>query len=256
MTSAPARSALADAVVAFRLPDDAIRDRLRAIHHAVLAHSRHLREANFSAIHNGDLEFLFNAYDEGFFGGLCRKTLEGTPLRFRLSTRMTRAGGKTFRFRTRDGAERYEIAIACGLLFSGFASRDRHITVCGLECHNRLDALQRIFEHELVHLVEQLCWDTSECAAPRFQEIAARYFLHQAHTHDLVTWRERAADSGIRVGSHVAFEYEGRHLVGLVNRVTKRVTVLVEDSEGRQYSNGMRYKTYYVPIGLLKPVAH
>jgi hypothetical protein len=36
--------------------------------------------------------------------------------------------------------------------------------------------------------------------------------------------------------------------MGLVNRITKRATVLVEDAEGQKYSDGLRYKTYYVPI--------
>ena len=124
---------------------------------------------------------------------------------------------------------------------------------CGLECADRLEALLHIFEHEIVHLAEQLCWQTSDCAAARFQDIARRFFLHRAHTHNLVTRRELAANSGIRVGSRVTFAFEGRKLSGRVNRITKRVTVLVEDAEGQPYSDGFRYKTYYVPIALLQP---
>jgi hypothetical protein len=129
---------------------------------------------------------------------------------------------------------------------------DRRVTVCGLECENRLEALQRIFEHEMVHLIEQLCWQTSDCAAARFQDIAAKLFLHRAHTHDLITRRERALVSGIRIGSPVTFDFEGRRLMGRVNRITKRATVLVEDSEGVKYSDGLRYRTYYVPIACLE----
>jgi hypothetical protein len=47
--------------------------------------------------------------------------------------------------------------------------------------------------------------------------------------------------------------FEGRRLTGRVNRITKRATVLVEDSEGQKYSDGLRYKTYYVPIADLCP---
>lgn len=250
-----ATSALAESMRAFRLPDEVIRERVHQIHQDALAQSRHLREANFTSIHRLDLEFLFGAYDERFFAGRCRQALEGRKLRFRLSTRMTKAGGKTTRFKARTGEVSYEIALACSLLFDGFGERDRRISVCGLECNNRMEALQRIFEHELVHLTEQLCWGTSNCAAARFQDIAARYFLHQAHTHNLVTRRERAADSGIRLGSRVTFGFEGQRLTGLVNRITKRATVLVEDHEGQPYANGLRYRTYYVPIAQLEPVA-
>jgi hypothetical protein len=90
-----------------------------------------------------------------------------------------------------------------------------------------MEALQRIFEHEIVHLIEQLCWGNSDCAAMRFHDIAQRLFLHRAHTHNIITRRERAAESGIRVGSRVAFSFEGQRLAGRVNRITKRVTVLV-----------------------------
>jgi hypothetical protein len=77
-------------------------------------------------------------------------------------------------------------------------------------------------------------------------------FLHRAHTHELVTPRERAADLGIRAGALVNFTFEGRQLTGRVNRITKRATVLVEDANGAQYSDGRRYRKYYVPIAWLK----
>ena len=167
---------------------------------------------------------------------------------------MTHAGRKTTQYRSYDGQVSYEIAIAVSMLFDGFGATDRRITVCGLECKDRLEALQRTFEHEIVHLAEQLCWGSSDCKAMRFQDIAARLFQHRAHTHDLITRQERAAQSGIRLGSLVSFTFEGSLLVGRVNRITKRATVLVEDPGGRKYSDGLQYKTYYVPITWLKPV--
>src|SRR2546428_12209341 len=109
---APASSALAEAVVAFRLPEELIRKHIQEIHQGVLAHSRSIREANFTSIHRGDLEFLFSAYDERFFTGLCLRALEGRRIRFRLATRMTNAGGKTTRFLSRTCDVSYEIAIA------------------------------------------------------------------------------------------------------------------------------------------------
>ncbi|MGD0776180.1 MAG: SprT-like family protein [Candidatus Solibacter sp.] len=253
MTPASARNALAGAVLSFQLPEDAIQQRVRQIHHTVLTHSRYIRAANYTVIHPEDLELLFQAYDEHFFAGLCRRALDGRKLRFRLSPRMTKAGGTTARFVTSAGETFYEIAVASSMLFEGFGQTDRRISVCGLECENRLEALQRIFEHEMVHLVEQLCWQSSNCAAPRFQDIARRHFLHRAHTHKLITRRERAAQSGIRLGSRVTFLFEGRQLTGTVNRLTKRATVLVEDPEGEMFSDGRRYRKYYVPILHLQP---
>lgn len=254
MSPASVQSALTDTVISFRLPEELIQQRVHQIQQDVLVHSRYIRETNFTAIHPRDLEYLFGAYDERFFAGLCQRALDGRRIRFRLSPRMSKAGGKTTRFKASSNEVSYEIAIASSILFDGFGKMDRQITVCGLECVNRLQALQRIFEHEIVHLTEQLCWESSNCAAMRFQDIAGRLFLHRAHTHNLITRRERAAESGIRPGLRVTFEFEGRLLTGRVNRITKRATVLVEDADGQRYSDGLRYKTYYVPIRRLEPV--
>jgi len=57
---------------------------------------------------------------------------------------------------------------------------------------------------------------------------------------------------GIRVGSRVRFEFEGQQLEGRVNRITQRATVLVEHTEGARYSDGRRYRKYYVPLGSLE----
>src|SRR5579863_405353 len=43
-------------------------------------------------------------------------------------------------------------------------------------------------------------------------------------------------------------------LTGRVNRVTKRATVLVTDPDGKLYSDGLRYRTSYVPLACLRSV--
>ena len=247
---------LDDAVLARDLADEWIARSLRHIQKVLLNHSANLRNADFQAIDPFDLELLFRLYDDVFFGGACARALDGRKLSFRLAPRMTRAGGKTARLVTRRGVVSFEISVAISMLFDGFTERDRQVTVCGIACSNRLEALQRIFEHEIVHLVELLCWQKSNCSAPRFQDIARRFFLHRAHTHKLITRRERAAQSGIGVGSRVTFLFEGKPLAGRVNRLTKRATVLVEDAEGERFSDGRRYRKYYVPIVHLQKSDH
>jgi hypothetical protein len=248
MQPASARESLAEAVLRFRAAECDIQQRVNQIHQDVLAVSQYIREPNYARIHPQDLQFLFTEYDRHFFEEQCARSLANTRLRFRLSPRMTKTGGTTARYRTAAGEVFYEITVASSMLFEGFSTNDREITVCGLTCANRLEALQRIFEHEMVHLIENLCWERSNCAAPRFQDIAHRHFLHRAHTHALITRRERAAQSGIRVGASVSFVFEGRPLTGRVNRLTKRATVLVEDPEGERFSDGRNYRRYYVPI--------
>jgi hypothetical protein len=233
----------------FSLREKSILELQRQIHRDLLAHSRHVREPNFAAVHPQDLEFLFDAYDQRFLHGRCRDALAGSMLQFRLSPRIITS---TSVFRTATGDTIYQIAVASSTLFDCFQPTERKTTVYGIKCEDRLEALQRIFEHELVHLIERLCWNTTNCSAARFQNLARRLFLHQEHIHSSITRRERAVDFDIRPGSRVAFVFEGRRLVGRVKRVTKRATVLVEDPNGQRHSDGLRYRSYYVPLAQLE----
>ena len=237
-------------------PPDPGRERIHAwtgeIGRELIAASSWIDEPDFTAIHPDDLEFLFDAYDRRFLQGRTRRRIAPGSLTFRLSSRMTRAGGMTTRRQRVDGRADYEIAISSDVLFNGFASDDPGVSVAGIPCANRLDALQRIFEHEIVHLVEFLRAGKSNCRARPFQELAHRLFRHRTHTHKLITRAERAAQAGIRIGSRVSFPYRGRRVTGRVNRITKRATVLVEDRKGARYSDGKRYRKHYVPLALLE----
>ena len=106
---------------------------------------------------------------------------------------------------------RYEIAISTTLLSQTFGDVQRPVRVNGLLCRDRVEALQRIFEHELLHLLEMLIWTKSSCSAPRYKALAWSYFGHTETKHDLITQHERASHHfGIRVGDRVAFRVRGR----------------------------------------------
>lgn len=218
---------------------------------SVQATSPCLIQGNFDRIHPDDLELLFELYDEYFFDNLIRKSLPRKYLTFRISKRMTSVGGTTTRWPGRGIVRppRFEIAVSSTLLFQSFQDPERRITVTGIECDHRLDALMRVFEHEMVHLLELFLWEDSSCSLHRFQTIAHANFGHTDHRHDLLTPSEAAfTQLGIRPGVAVKFRYEGRTLAGIVNRVTKRATVLVPDPAGRKYSDGSRYSKYYIPV--------
>ncbi len=234
-----------------------------AIAGEVMSRSHLLRSPNFTVVSPGDLSRMFDLYDRAFFDGFLRAAIAERAqgrLTFRLAPRMTRAGGKTFRFRRRLGRgpgapveTSYEIAISTRLLFLSFDDATRPVTVCGLPCTERLCALQRIMEHEMLHLLEMVVWEASSCAAPRFKSMARNVFGHGASTHDLVTPAERAGTRfDLRVGDNVNFEFDGRPLRGTLNRVNRRATVLVESATGVRYTNGKRYEKFYVPLGMLK----
>lgn len=234
-----------------------ISDQTDSIFTTILNQSKTIVKPNFESISSNDLSLLFRLYDQMFFGDFCRKNLGNSPLNFRVSSRMTRAGGKTSRtiYRDQPNCPVYEITVSSTLLFDTFDDVERTILVTGSECKNRLQALQRIFEHEMVHLIEMLLWNKSSCSQKRFQSIAARFFNHSDYQHQLVTPRERALKiHGVKQGSLVQFEFEGTRYQGVVNRITKRATVLVEDRKGRRYSDGKRYSKFYIPLESLKPI--
>ena len=230
----------------------------RLIYDHVLKESPYLTAGNFTTIHTSDLKRLFAEYDRRFFKAQIGPTLGRTPLRFRLSKRMTRAGGKTTQYGgpNHPSYPLYEISVSTTLLFQCFAGEDhRSITVSGVTCHDRMEALQRIMEHELVHLLEMLLWTKSSCSAGRFQSIASRFFGHKGNTHELITPGERAlVKFGIKPGAHVRFCFDGAHHTGIVTRITKRATVLVRDGGGVLHTDGNRYSTFYVPVEWLEAV--
>ncbi len=243
-------------------PPGIIAARTAAIYQTVLKESPRVKQPNFDRIGSDDLARLVDLYDRHFFEGWLAgavKAKTGAPLMLRLSAKMTRVGGKTSKYRTRrPGGGKgsfFEIAIASRMLFQTFRDVQRPVVVCGLTCADRLEALQRIMEHEIVHLIELLVWDQSSCSGQRFKRLTANIFGHTDRTHALVTAREYAAvRHGVVVGGMVSFEFDGRRLTGRVNRIHHRATVLVEDDAGRPYSNGKRYARYYVPLGSLRAV--
>ena len=225
--------------------------------------SHFVRGVNFTVIAPADLSRMFDLYDGAYFDGHLRRSVNekaGGRLGFRLAPRMTRAGGKTFRVRrpvrrglTKTTETSYEIAISSRLLFLSFDDATRLATVCGVHCADRLSALQRIMEHEMLHLAEMLVWDRSSCTAARFKSMSRNLFGHAASTHELITPAERAvAKFDLRIGDAVTFSFDGRTLRGMLNRINRRATVLVESPAGQRYSNGHRYEKFYIPLGMLK----
>ena len=197
-----------------------VEDRVMRIYEATLAQSPQIREGNFTVIGTDDLERLFFWYDREFFRGRLGEMIledEAHPMAFRLSRRLVSAAGQTIRQVRRvrqDGKPAvkvdYEITISTTLLYNTFQNVERTVTVGGLVCRDRLESLQRIFEHELLHLAEFLGWGRSNCRADNFHALSRRIFAHEGAFHDLITPREQArAAFNIHVGDHVSFELDG-----------------------------------------------
>jgi hypothetical protein len=240
-----------------------VQDRVARIYEATLAQSPQIRDGNFTLIGTDDLERLFSWYDREFFRGRLAEMIvedDAHPIAFRLSSRLVSAAGQTVRQvrrLQRNGSKAvkvdYEITISTTLLYNTFQDVERPVTVGGLVCRDRLESLQRIFEHELLHLAEFLGWGRSNCRADNFHALSRRIFAHEGAYHDLITPRETArAAFDIHVGDQVSFEIDGNRQVGRVNRITRRATVLVESPRGQSFTDGKRYVPYYVPLPLLR----
>ena len=186
MTAAQAEAAL-DGVLSQGWPPAEIAERRQAVRHAVLETAPCVREAQFTRIGPRDLAVVFSGYDSHFFGGSLRVVLGARPLAFRLSTRASRRGGSLRISPARETPagfrpESFELSVSATPLFESFREAGRPVTVGGHACTDRLDALQRIVEHEAVHLAEQLRWRETNCSGERFQAIARRVFGHVEHT--------------------------------------------------------------------------
>ena len=241
------------------------------IRQTLLERSARIKSPWFAALGVEDLFLLFELYDYHFFADRLARRLRrdgAPPVEFRLSNRMTRVAGKTILQRERHRVEgrmvestRYQIAISSLLLFQTFrdgpiqAKPRRAIVVAGVVCADRLAALLRVFEHELLHLAEFLVAGRSNCQAEPFRHLSRVLFGHAASVHSLMTPVESAAEVyAIRLGDRVTFDQSGLERMGLVRRITRRASVLVPDGAGRLFSDGVRYTTYLVPLDQLRKV--
>lgn len=214
-------------------------------------------QPNFTRINTALLAKLFHSYDRLVFEGLLRVTLADIPIKFFFSGRLRSAGARTAMKMSADrrSVREMEISLSSRLIFDAFSFGRTTETVGGIPCTDRLSVLLRLFEHELIHVCEFLVWRTSRCAAPRFQDIILRLFRHTDAHHYLVPATVRyAQDRGLRVGDCVSFDYGNNRLTGFINRIGKRATVLVRDPSGALYTDGHRYRKYYVPLPLLQKV--
>lgn len=248
-------------ILAIHNSPETIAAKTQAVRAGAMEASGKLRCGDFAAMGATDLQLVLTLYDREFFGGWLGEQVRretGQDVRLGVSGRMTRAGGKMMHRWRRgpDGRKKhwYEMVIAGDLLARSFPAGGGPVKVCGLPCPDAMSALQRLMEHEIVHLAEFLAWGESRCGGKRFKVIAARLFGHRDTKHELLTTRKQAAtEHKISVGQWVRFDFQGRGLTGRVNRILRRATVLVEDRRGSRYSDGKRYRKYYVPLNLLTP---
>ncbi len=196
------------------------------------------------------LNQLLFLYDLHFFD---KYLLKNTVISLDVSRRMTRAAGLT---RHHKHTNEFDLVFSVPLLLHTFnENKGKAFEVNGLACNNPMQALMRVMEHELVHILEFVLKGNSSCSKSDFRVIAYRLFAHTQTRHAISNDIVEIKKSDFKIGQKVNFEFEGKSYTGIINRITKRATVLIESSKGGfLMENGKRYLKYYVPLQLLKKV--
>ena len=227
--------------------------RRATIHTIAIRQSPDFKSGQFDTFSGRDLRLVFDLYDQYFFSRQLRHLLDGSGsnISFDVSTRMTSAGASIRKVPARapDVAPAYRITASAPVLFASFNGTRATFEVNGVSCRDRLEALQVLMEHEIVHLCEFILWGTSS-HAKRFKEMAHGVFGHTDFRHMLITARQQAETRfGVRVGDLVTFVFDGRRVSGQVTRITKRATVLVPNT--RPASRSSWPHKFYVPLPAL-----
>jgi hypothetical protein len=237
-------------------PSSAITQKRTAIRKTFISRSANISDGIIDCIASYDLELLFQLYDVYFLEEYFQKSFPGR-LRFSLSTRMTRAAGKTNYPRNLKAlpAEQREYEIRMGInFFFNYNQLHREKKVNGINTKDALEALQLVFEHEIIHLLELHCYGGSNCHKARFKGLAENIFGHTDSYHHLPTEKEIASTKfGFHAGDRVCFIYEGEEYRGFIHQINKRATVMVPDEAGLFLDQrGKRHSKWYIPIPLLK----
>jgi len=236
--------------------NEEIIDKRSRVAEGLLARSAHVKSSDITAISNHDLRLLFQLYDEIFFENWFRHCFPGT-LQFSFSRRMTKSAGKTYYPKDADSARPeslvIQVKISIDMIFACGAISETN-QVGGITTHSSLEALQVVFEHELIHVIEFIHFQQSSCKRNRFKTMANNLFGHTESHHCLPTSRQIVQQKmGLSLGDPVVFPKHGEMVAGVLYAVHKRAIVMVADNKGAYVDNkGQRYTKYYVPLSILK----
>jgi len=232
-----------------------IDEKRMVVREALFRESSNIKSCKIDRISNDDLFILFKQYNEVFLNDWFTKKFPG-KMQFNLSRHMTRSAGITKCPKNYNAKKPHEnsITICIGVdFFLKYDYLEGSKMVCGLETHNSLEALQMVFEHELIHAIEFILFQKSSCKKNRFKDTVRNIFGHTKSHHQIPTNSIIASKKyGINIGDRVQFQFENAHLVGFIAKINKRAVVMVRDRRGQFIDKqGVRYRKYYVPLGLL-----
>lgn len=194
--------------------------------------------------YNNKLEEMFKYYDYYFFSNLISYGLnKGSPLNneknkisFEFSNRLTSTGGTCLR----DGICSYKIKISSNRINKLEPNNVNKIHINGLTPKNRIDGLQLIFEHELIHAVLSLYKNDLNGHNKLFQDIVLKLFGHTEFKHGISdhilndnSHKNKYTKNDFEIGDMVYFmNGKGMKIRGKIIKINpKRAKVNSEDGK-------------------------
>ena len=191
----------------------------------------------FTHIRIKDFNFLFSLYDKYYFSENLTKYLK---MSLDFSRRLTKSAGMVkFNLRTNS----VKIIFSIPLIFGAYLKDTQGYIVNGIFCKNPSEALMRVMEHELTHIVEFILHGNSKCSNPRFIKYSYQLFGHTENKHKIGHEIKLETETNIqkfKKGDIVNFVFKETVYNGKITRISKRATVIVGSD-----------KKFYVPLSML-----
>lgn len=189
-----------------------------------------------------DLSELKDLYDKYFFANRIQKLLGKTnsTLNFVFSS-YTKTGGSC----SKKGSD-YIIKIPIVLFQNLFQKGEKNLLVNGILCANKLECLQIVFEHELIHLLMFLYYydnkpsygqptDTFNSHGELFRSMTYMYFCHTDHKHSLFNGEasDKIKKEDIILGLRIKYQSkDGNEYHGNVSKINpKSAKIVLDDGE-------------------------
>lgn len=206
---------------------------------------------NMEQIRKDDLRALTELYDEILLNGIIKRMFKGSKwkLDFDISG-ATRSAGlcKTI------GCS-YTISISWPVFKDLFksGSKEEHYSINGILCYNKLECLQVVLEHELMHMISDTAPDIPNPIPARdrvysahgllFKQLVMAFYGHTGVTHSLhIDQSKVSSKSDFEMGDVVNFELaSGENLTGRIIKMNP-VTAVILTAEG------LKYKSSYRPL--------
>lgn len=195
------------------------------------------------------LDNMYKLYDYYFFSNLISNSLAkvGGSAIFKFTDRMTSTGGSCGIV----GRCTYEMKISSDRLNKLTPENISNVHANGITPINKIEALQLIFEHELVHMILQMFSIAKEMHGPFFQKIALNLFGHTDFRHGITDSRLsgsninniRVTKDQLYVGQTISYKSNtGEIVTGLVVKLNPKKAI-VRSFKGQ----------YKVPYSIILP---